>query len=109
MKFLRLFFLYVFGASCLSTIAQQASPDPEDYFASVNARGDQGISESGPETSDVFGPGHLCSRARLTTLQPERVIRREWTKRKRPLKFLFFILNVCQTEILKIKQEADEE
>jgi hypothetical protein len=30
MKFLHLLFLYVFGVSCLSTIAQQASPDPQD-------------------------------------------------------------------------------
>jgi len=51
MGFLRLFFLYVFGASCLSTIAQQASPDLEDHFTGVNARGDQGMGFSHEKTT----------------------------------------------------------
>ena len=33
MKFFRLLLLYVFGTLSLSTIAQQASPSPEDHFA----------------------------------------------------------------------------
>jgi len=58
MKFLCLFFLYVCGASCLNTIAQQASPDPEDHFAGVNARGDQGMGFSHEKTTHHF---HLLS------------------------------------------------
>ena len=54
MSFFHLFFLYVFGASCLSTIAQQASPDPEDHFAGVNARGDQGMGFSHEKTTHHF-------------------------------------------------------
>jgi hypothetical protein len=54
MKFLCFFFLYVFGASCLSTIAQQASPDPKDHFAGVNARGDQGMGFSHEKTTHHF-------------------------------------------------------
>ena len=54
MKIFHLFFLYVFGASCLSTIAQQASPDPEDHFAGVNARGDQGMGFSHEKTTHHF-------------------------------------------------------
>ena len=54
MKFFHLFFLYAFGASCLSTIAQQASPDPEDHFSGVNARGDQGMSFSHEKTTHHF-------------------------------------------------------
>jgi hypothetical protein len=54
MGFLRLFFLYVFGASCLSTIAQQASPDLEDHFAGVNARGDSGMGFSHEKTTHHF-------------------------------------------------------
>jgi hypothetical protein len=54
MRFFHLFFLYVFGASCLSTIAQQASPDPEDHFAGVNARGDQGMGFSHEKTTHHF-------------------------------------------------------
>jgi hypothetical protein len=54
MKFFHLLFLSVFGASCLSTIAQQASPDPEDHFAGVNARGDQGMGFSHEKTTHHF-------------------------------------------------------
>src|SRR5271165_4747558 len=54
MRFFHLFFLYVFGASCLSTIAQQASPDPEDHFAGVNARGDQDMDFSHEKTTHHF-------------------------------------------------------
>ena len=54
MKFLRLFFLYSFGMSCLSTIAQQASPAPEDHFAGINARGDQGMGFSHEKTTHHF-------------------------------------------------------
>ena len=54
MRFFYLFFLYVFGASCLSTIAQQASPDPEDHFAGVDARGDQGMGFSHEKTTHHF-------------------------------------------------------
>ena len=54
MKVFHLFFLYVFGASCLSTIAQQASPDPEDHFAGVNARGDQGMGFNREKTTHHF-------------------------------------------------------
>jgi len=54
MKFFHLFFLYAFGASCLSTIAQQASPDPEDHFSGVNARGDQGMGFSHEKTTHHF-------------------------------------------------------
>jgi hypothetical protein len=38
----------------LSTIAQQASPDPEDRFAGVNARGDQGMGFSHEKTTHHF-------------------------------------------------------
>jgi hypothetical protein len=54
MRFFHFFFLYVFGASCLSTIAQQASPDPEDHFAGVDARGDQGMGFSHEKTTHHF-------------------------------------------------------
>jgi len=54
MRFSHLFFLYVFGVPCLSTIAQQASPDPEDHFAGVNARGDQGMGFSHEKTTHHF-------------------------------------------------------
>ena len=54
MKVFHLFFLYAFGASCLSTIAQQASSDPEDHFAGVNARGDQGMGFSHEKTTHHF-------------------------------------------------------
>jgi hypothetical protein len=54
MKFFHLLFLSVFGASRLSTIAQQASPDPEDHFAGVNARGDQGMGFSHEKTIHHF-------------------------------------------------------
>ena len=54
MKVFHLLFLYVFGASCLNTIAQQASPDPEDHFAGVNARGDQGMGFSHEKTTHHF-------------------------------------------------------
>jgi hypothetical protein len=54
MKFLHLFFLYVFGASCLSTIAQQSSPGKEDDLAGVNARGDQGMGFSHEKTTHHF-------------------------------------------------------
>ncbi|HMD41597.1 MAG TPA: hypothetical protein VKH45_00865 [Candidatus Acidoferrum sp.] len=54
MKVFHLFFLYVFGASCLSTIAQQPSPDPEDHFAGVNARGDQGMGFNHEKTTHHF-------------------------------------------------------
>jgi hypothetical protein len=54
MNFLHVLFLYVFGASCLSTIAQQASPDTEDHFAGVNARGDQGMGFSHEKTTHHF-------------------------------------------------------
>jgi hypothetical protein len=54
MKFLRLFFLYGFGVSCLSAIAQQASSSPEDHFAGVNARGDQGMGFSHEKTTHHF-------------------------------------------------------
>ena len=54
MRFFHLFFLYVFGASCLNAIAQQASPDPEDHFAGVNARGDQGMGFSHEKTTHHF-------------------------------------------------------
>jgi hypothetical protein len=58
MKFFHLFFLYAFGASCLSTIAQQASPDSGDHFSGVNARGDQGMGFSHEKTTHHF---HLLS------------------------------------------------
>jgi hypothetical protein len=54
MNFLHVLFLYVFGASCLSTVAQQASPDPEGHFAGVNARGDQGMGFSHEKTTHHF-------------------------------------------------------
>jgi hypothetical protein len=54
MRFSHLFFLYAFGASCLSTIAQQASPDSEDHFSGVNARGDQGMGFSHETTTHNF-------------------------------------------------------
>ena len=54
MRFFHFFFLYAFGALCLSTIAQQASPDPEDQFAGVNARGDQGMGFSHEKTTHHF-------------------------------------------------------
>jgi hypothetical protein len=54
MKFLHALFLYVCGASCLSTIAQQASPDPKDHFAAVNTRGDQGMGFSHEKTTHHF-------------------------------------------------------
>jgi hypothetical protein len=54
MKFLRLFFLCVFGASSLSTVAQQASPDAKDHFAGVNSRGDQGMGFSHEKTTHHF-------------------------------------------------------
>jgi hypothetical protein len=54
MNFLYVLFLYVFGASCLSTIAQQASHDPEDHFAGVNTRGDQGMGFSHEKTTHHF-------------------------------------------------------
>src|SRR6476646_8808735 len=54
MKFFHLFFLYAFGAWCLSTIAQQASPDSGDHFSSVNARGDQGMGFSHEKTTHHF-------------------------------------------------------
>src|SRR5271166_5432524 len=56
MRFFHFFFLYAFGALCLSTIAQQASPDPEDQFAGVNARGDQGMGFSHEKTTLHFHP-----------------------------------------------------
>jgi len=54
MKFFRLLLLYVFGTLSLSTIAQQASPSPEDHFADVNARGDQGMGFSHEKTTHHF-------------------------------------------------------
>jgi hypothetical protein len=54
MRFFYLFFLYVFGSSCLSTIAQQASPDPKNHLAGVNARGDQGMGLSHEKTTHHF-------------------------------------------------------
>jgi hypothetical protein len=54
MRFFHLFFLYAFAASCLSTIAQQPCPDPEDHFAGVNARGDQGMGFSHERTTHHF-------------------------------------------------------
>ena len=54
MKFFHLLFLYVFGAPCLNTIAQQASPDPDNHFAGVNARGDQGMGFSHEKTTHHF-------------------------------------------------------
>jgi hypothetical protein len=54
MKFLHLFFLHIFGASCLSTIAQQSSPGKADDFAGVNARGDQGMGFSHEKTAHHF-------------------------------------------------------
>src|SRR5271166_1591529 len=54
MRLFHLFFLSVFGASCLSTIAQQASPDPKDHFAGVNARGDQAMGFSHEKTTHHF-------------------------------------------------------
>ena len=38
----------------LGTIAQQASPGPEDHFADVNARGDQGMGFSHEKTTHHF-------------------------------------------------------
>lgn len=54
MKFLNLFFLYIFGASCVIAIAQHSSPGKEDHFASVNARGDQGMGFSHEKTTHHF-------------------------------------------------------
>ena len=54
MKFFHLLFLYAFGASSLSTIAQQASPDSGDHFSGVNARGDQGMGFSHEKTTHHF-------------------------------------------------------
>ena len=54
MKIIHLFFLCAFGASCLSTIAQQASPCHEDHYAGVNARGDQGMGFSHEKTTHHF-------------------------------------------------------
>jgi hypothetical protein len=54
MRFFHLFYLFVFGASCLSAIAQQASPESEDHFASVNPRGDQGMGFSHEKTTHHF-------------------------------------------------------
>ena len=54
MKFLHPLFLYVFGAPYLSAIAQQATPDPKDHFAAVNARGDQGMGFSHEKTTHHF-------------------------------------------------------
>ena len=59
MKFIHPSFSCMYLAlSCLSTIAQQASPDPEDHFAGVNARGDQGMGFSHEKTTHHF---HLFS------------------------------------------------
>jgi hypothetical protein len=59
MKFFHLFFLYAFGASCLSAIAQQASPDSGDHLSGVDAlgvdaRGDQGMGFSHEKTTHHF-------------------------------------------------------
>jgi hypothetical protein len=54
MRFFHLFSVYVFGASCLNTIAQQVSPDPENHFAGVNARGDQGMGFSHEKATHHF-------------------------------------------------------
>jgi hypothetical protein len=42
------------GASCLSTIAQQASSDSGNHFSGVNARGDQGMCFSHEKTTHHF-------------------------------------------------------
>jgi hypothetical protein len=54
MKCFNLFFLLIFGHLSLSAIAQQASPGPEDHFAAVNARGDQGMGFSHGKTTHRF-------------------------------------------------------
>jgi hypothetical protein len=54
MKCFNLFFLLIFGHLSLSAIAQQASPGPEDHFAGVNARGDQGMGFSHGKTTHRF-------------------------------------------------------
>jgi hypothetical protein len=54
MKFIHLFSSLPFGLLCLSAIAQQASPIQEDHFASVNARGDQGMGFSHERTTHHF-------------------------------------------------------
>jgi hypothetical protein len=52
MKFIHLFFSLIFGLSCTS--AQQTSPSPENHFAGVNARGDQGMGFSHDKTTHHF-------------------------------------------------------
>jgi hypothetical protein len=54
MKFICFYFSLLFGLLCLSTIAQQASPSPEDHFGGVNARGDQGMGFSHEKTTHHF-------------------------------------------------------
>jgi hypothetical protein len=54
MKFFHLYFLYAFGASCLSAIAQQASPDSGDHLSGVDAGGDQGMGFSHEKTTHHF-------------------------------------------------------
>jgi len=54
MKFIHLFSSLTFGLLCLSAMAQQASLSQEDHFASVNARGDQGMGFSHERTTHHF-------------------------------------------------------
>jgi len=54
MKVFNLFFLLIFGPVYVSAIAQQSSPDKEDDFAGVNARGDQGMGFSHEKTTHHF-------------------------------------------------------
>jgi hypothetical protein len=54
MKVSNLLFLLIFSPVCLSAIAQQSSPSKEDDFASVNARGDQGMGFSHEKTTHHF-------------------------------------------------------
>jgi hypothetical protein len=49
-----LFLLCVFGSSCLNIFAQQASPEAQDHFSGVNARGDQSMGFSHEKTTHHF-------------------------------------------------------
>ena len=57
-KFIHLFFFLTSGLLCGSALAQRASPSPEDHFAGVDARGDQGMGFSHERTTHHF---HLFS------------------------------------------------
>ena len=57
-KVIHLLFFLTSGLFCGSALAQRASPSPEDHFAGVDARGDQGMGFSHERTTHHF---HLFS------------------------------------------------